>query len=147
MARQLKVIGSAILDAMLMILVVFGIIVGVIAILLLRKTKLWPADFHQTRHGIASWYSGNGMVAASRQYPIGSYVRVSSGCMKITVQVTSRGPAWRYFQKGRIIDLSREAFSYLAPLHQGLVVVDVEQWPAPPPSPFDTYRPASSGRR
>lgn len=72
------------------------------------------------RQGIASWYRASGMVAAHRDFPNGSKVRVTnlSNGNSVVVTVTNYGPqAWT----GREIDLSHGAFSELAPLGAGLI--------------------------
>jgi len=45
----------------------------------------------------------------------------------IVVEVTDRGPAKRLYRQGRIIDLSRKAFSVLASLSQGIIEVKIEE--------------------
>lgn len=86
-------------------------------------------SYRQVRHGIASWYRGDGMVCASRQYPIGSHLRVSHGNLAVFVTVTSRGPAWRFFRQGRCLDLSLDAFKWLAAPKFGLICVQIERVP------------------
>ena len=44
----------------------------------------------------------------------------------IYVRVNDRGPAKRLVNRGRIIDLSKKAFSYLDNLDKGLIKVRVE---------------------
>ena len=86
-------------------------------------------EYHQVRRGIASWYRASGMVCASRLYPIGSTLRVCHGQQAIFVTVVTRGPAWRFFRRGRIIDLSLDAFRWLAAPKFGLIDVTVERVP------------------
>jgi rare lipoprotein A len=90
--------------------------------------------------GWASWYGhelagrpmANGrpfdptkLTCASWFYPLGTRLRVTAGARSVVVTVTDRGPATPLVRQGRIIDLSRAAFSRLAPLRQGLVRVHV----------------------
>ena len=90
--------------------------------------------------GYASWYStaeskkpmANGkpldddaLTCAAWGWPFGCNLRVTSGSKSVIVTVTDRGPAWRLYAEGRVIDLTRAAFSTLAPLNGGLVEVEV----------------------
>lgn len=115
------------------------------ALLLLSLTLTLPC-FAET--GIASWYSvdsclkesgqyvmANGerlrddvYTCASWDYPFGSVLRVTNLATRkyIMVKVTDRGPARRLYKKGRIIDLSKRAFSEIADLKQGLIQVEVK---------------------
>ncbi len=119
---------------LLVILASVAVAAGLIFIKLEDAVWLRDRDFVQVRKGKASWYSGGGMEAACRYYPIGSYVRVDHGNAHIVVKITSRGPAWRFMRKGRIIDLSRTAFLSLAFLQTGLLDVTVQAVPEPTPS-------------
>lgn len=93
--------------------------------------------------GIASWYGeahrgklmANGetfnpdnLTAASWFHPFGTRLRVtarSDPARSIVVTVTDRGPARRYVEAGRIIDLSLAAFKSLADPGQGLLEVTI----------------------
>lgn len=44
----------------------------------------------------------------------------------VTVRVNDRGPHKRFVRKGRIIDLSKRAFSEIAPLPHGLIEIEIE---------------------
>jgi rare lipoprotein A (peptidoglycan hydrolase) len=95
-----------------------------------------PPDYRHPRHGVASWYTGSGMVAASRFYRPGTWVKVTYGRASIVVQITSAGPAWRFVRhlppwRCRIIDLSRTAFGWLENPRFGLINVTVEACPPP----------------
>lgn len=102
----------------------------------------------RTQTGTASWYSraecatranpdalmANGRplvdehyTCASWTYPLGSVVRVTAGGRSVECVVTDRGPARRLVAQGRVIDLTRAAFSRLAPLSRGVVPVTVEE--------------------
>jgi uncharacterized protein YabE (DUF348 family) len=67
--------------------------------------------------GVATWYHRNGMVAAHRTLPFGTRVTVMNlaNGKQVTVVINDRGP----YGPGRIIDLSDDAFSVIAPLSQG----------------------------
>lgn len=81
-------------------------------------------------HGKASWnaYKGTSyarkglMITASRDYPCGSVIEVTNPKNKKKVLVTVRdwGPARR---TGRVLDLSRKAFSKLASSSSGVIYV------------------------
>lgn len=89
--------------------------------------------------GIASWYGGkyNGrqtasgeiydekkMTAAHRTLPFGTIVDVTNvdNGKKVRVRINDRGP----FIDGRIIDLSKSAFSKIASANQGLANVKIK---------------------
>ncbi len=91
--------------------------------------------------GTASWYGGgeklNKYTASGEVFdpetltcaiwdtPFGTYLRVTNldNGYSVLVKVDDRGPAKRL---GRLIDLSRRAFSEIAPLKEGLIRVKVE---------------------
>jgi len=78
---------------------------------------------HGSQVGDASWYSfapGSGLTAAHPWLPFGTVVTVTNLANGRTVQVVinDRGPFG-----GRIIDLSSQAFSRIAPLGQGVARV------------------------
>ena len=98
------------------------------------------------RKGFASWYGeadrgklmANGkkfnpdrLTAASWFYPLGTRVRVTIHSpdfepRSVLVTITDRGPAKRFVQQGRVIDLGRAAFQRIAHPDLGLVEVVVE---------------------
>jgi uncharacterized protein YabE (DUF348 family) len=82
------------------------------------------AGGHEAR-GEATWYDPpwSGLTAASPWIPFGTHVTVTDLATGRTVIVVidDRGP----FSSGRIIDLSPEAFSVLAPLGQGVLDVRI----------------------
>ncbi len=77
---------------------------------------------HGSQTGEASWYdaAGSGFTAASPWLPFGTRVTVKDLATgkSVVVVINDRGPFG-----GRIIDLSPEAFSALAPLGQGVMQV------------------------
>lgn len=76
--------------------------------------------------GKASWYGGVGaMTAAHLTLPKGTMVRVVnvSNGKSVVVRIADRGP----YVAGRIIDLSDDAYSLLAPLGSGVINVRVEK--------------------
>lgn len=74
--------------------------------------------------GIASWFEADGLVAAHRTLPLGSVVKVTNleNGKSVSVRINQRGP----FVKGRIIDLSDDAFERLAPLGDGTIKARVD---------------------
>lgn len=92
---------------------------------------------HQIEQGIASWYGerhhgetmANGkpfnmykLTAAHKTLDFGTMVKVTNieNDKSVMVEITDRGP----YVKGRIIDLSKKAFSEIASTSKG--VIDVE---------------------
>ena len=95
--------------------------------------------------GKASWYSEESpginertanneifddsrLTAAMWQVPFNQRVRVTNlkNGKSVTVRINDRGPHKRYVKKGRIIDLSKYAFSNIAPLKEGLIHIQLE---------------------
>jgi rare lipoprotein A len=105
-------------------------------------------SFTQDRIGYASWYSiesckkegtsgimANGevfndkeMVCASWDYPFETRLKITSlaNAKAVIAVVKDRGPARRLVKKGRIIDLSKGAFSKITDLKQGVIQVKIE---------------------
>lgn len=82
-------------------------------------------EIGKTYIGLASWYGVRGLTAASLQFPFGTKLRVintNSGA-SVVVTVNDRGP----FIEGRIIDLSKEAFSRIESIGRGVASVRVEE--------------------
>lgn len=98
--------------------------------------------------GTASWYSiescikesgqytmANGkelndelLTCASWDYAFGTKLHITNirNGKSCVVRVSDRGPARRLYRMGRIIDLSKRAFSELALLEQGIIEVNVK---------------------
>ncbi len=76
--------------------------------------------------GIASWYGTDSLSCSSRDFPAGTWLRVTSrdSGRQAFVRVEGYGPQP---QTGKVIDLSKQAFQKLAPLGQGTVRVKVEE--------------------
>lgn len=106
-----------------------------------RKVSAFP---NRILFGTASWYSerdrGIRPTTANREkfddgkitaamwgVPFGTLVKVTNTASGkfVVVRVNDRGPARRLVRKGRIIDLTKEAFSRIAPLRKGLVSVEI----------------------
>ena len=120
-----------------------------LALFIIALAILGPVKCFGDEIGTCSWYTyqstikegnsgicadgsrmdDNALVAASWSYPLGSFVRVTSmdSGKSIIVRIRDRGPAKRLVKKGRIIDLSRHAFSKLVDCKRGLIKVRVEK--------------------
>lgn len=83
------------------------------------------ADKHQNQKTASGErYRHELKTAAHRKLPFGTRVMVTNvnNGKSVVVKVNDRGP----FVRGRIIDLSRSAFSAIANTRQGIVEVEVE---------------------
>jgi len=112
-----------------------------VLILVLISFLLMGYDYME---GIASWYGGKeklnrytasgeifdpeGYTCASWYYPFETYLKVTNlrNGKSVIVRVNDRGPAKRL---GRIIDLTKRAFSEIEDLRRGLIRVKVEKIP------------------
>lgn len=109
-----------------------------IAVFLLLLLSVAFSQDCRVQEGYASWYGGKfhgrktssgeifnkyKFTAASRDYPLGTYLLVKnlSNGEDVVVVVTDRGPA----KKSRIIDLSKSAAEKLGMLRQGVARVQV----------------------
>jgi uncharacterized protein YabE (DUF348 family) len=82
-----------------------------------------PPPALNVQSGQATWYERNGLCAAHKTLPMGTNVLVTNvnNGRQVTVTINDRGP----FGSGRIIDLSDDAFSMLAPLGAGIINVKI----------------------
>jgi len=104
-----------------------------------------------TFRGIASWYSCNDkgilettanmeifddtkLTCAIWDLPFNTYLKVTNldNGKSVIIRVNDRGPAKRLVRKGRIIDLTKEAFRKIGDLKQGLINVEIEILYFPP---------------
>lgn len=85
--------------------------------------------FHGRRTASGEVYDRNGLVAAHRSLPFGTYVRVTNlaNGKRVVVRINDRGP----FRRGWIIDLSREAAGQLDFIGRGITRVRIEEVPGP----------------
>ena len=69
------------------------------------------------------------LTCASWDYDYGTLLLVTnvSNGKRVFVVVNDRGPSKRLYRMGRVIDLSKRAFSELAPLKQGIIPVTIER--------------------
>lgn len=94
-----------------------------------RPTQSGKASYYADRYQGRSTASGepydkNAMTAAHRKLAFGTRVRVTNTTngKSVVVRINDRGP----FAKGRVIDLSRAAFSRIGNTAEGLLPVTVE---------------------
>ncbi|UJF20396.1 septal ring lytic transglycosylase RlpA family protein [Shewanella sp. OMA3-2] len=83
------------------------------------------SDKHQNRKTASgALYTHSQKTAAHRSLPFGSNVKVinTSNGKSVIVKINDRGP----FVKGRIIDLSKSAFSSIGNISSGLINVKIE---------------------
>jgi len=97
------------------------------------------------KKGEASWYSKNdpgilkhtannevfddsGLTAAMWDVPFDQMVKVTNleNGKSVVVRVNDRGPHRRFVRNGRLIDLSKRAFSEIASLDEGLITIELE---------------------
>ncbi|MCB2205000.1 septal ring lytic transglycosylase RlpA family protein [bacterium] len=80
--------------------------------------------FHGRKTANGERYNRRELTAAHRDYPFGTYVRVTSmqNGKSVIVRINDRGP----FRKSRVIDLSRAAAEELEMIHDGLADVRIE---------------------
>lgn len=90
-----------------------------------RGLASYYADrYHNKRTASGEPYRKEGRTAAHQTLPFGSQVKVTNPAngKSVVVRINDRGR----FPKGRIIDLSRSAFSAIANPASGLVRVELE---------------------
>ncbi len=80
----------------------------------------------QSDSGIASWYATDSDSCSSRDFPAGTWLRVTNQIngKQTFVRVEGYGPQ---AGTGKLIDLSRDSFRKIAPLGQGTTRVKVEE--------------------
>jgi len=95
--------------------------------------------------GKASWYSqtdpginihtanmeifdDSGLTAAMWDVPFNQLVKVTNldNGKSVIVRINDRGPHRRFVRRGRLIDLSKEAFRSIARLEKGLISIQLE---------------------
>jgi len=103
-----------------------------------KRYRVLGSSRGYVQSGLASWYGPNfhgkltangeiydmeGLTAAHRTLPLGTYVKVtrSDGGQEVVVRINDRGP----FVKGRIIDMSKAGARQLDMLDEGVAKVTV----------------------
>lgn len=92
-------------------------------------TETGKASFYANLHQLKKTASGEIydhklLTAAHKKLPFGTKVRVTNiqNGKTVVVKINDRGP----FVKGRILDLSRSAFSSIASVSSGVITVKIE---------------------
>lgn len=85
------------------------------------KASWYGEDYHGRLTASGETYNMNGLSAASKTLPFGTKVEVTNldNGKTITVPINDRGP----FIEGRGLDLSKEAFSRISNLDNGVINV------------------------
>ena len=97
------------------------------------------------RAGKASWYSkkspginkhtanneifdDRALTCAMWDAPFNQQIKVTNRAngKSVVVRVNDRGPHKRYVRKGRVVDLTRQAFRKIGALQEGLIDVEIE---------------------
>ena len=88
------------------------------------KASYYADKYQNRKTASGEAYKHEHPTAAHRRLPFGSRVRVTNtdNGKSVVVKINDRGP----FVKGRIIDLSKSAFSQIGNLSAGIVDVDIE---------------------
>lgn len=88
------------------------------------KASYYGAKFQSQRTASGELYDEAKKTAAHRKLPFGTKIKVTNikNGRSVIVKVNDRGP----FVKGRIVDLSKAAFSAIANLSAGVVDVSIE---------------------
>lgn len=118
---------------MIRVLVVGALLIAGLAFVFgappVRAAECGKASFYAEAHHGKTMANGrpfnmHAMTAASNSLPLGSKARVTAGKRSVVVTITDTGGFGKY---GRIIDLSRGAFSKLAHTDKGVIRVCVQR--------------------
>lgn len=84
----------------------------------------YAAKYHGRTTASGEPFNQNNLTAAHKTLPFGVSVKVTNiaNNQSVTVKINDRGP----FVSGRVIDLSRTAFSKIANLNQGVIQVTIK---------------------
>jgi rare lipoprotein A len=88
------------------------------------KASYYAMKFQAKKTASGELYDRDKNTAAHKKLPFGTKVRVTNkiNSKSVIVKINDRGP----FVKGRIVDLSRSAFSRIANLDAGVIEVKIE---------------------
>ncbi|ALR15650.1 hypothetical protein M272_02360 [Vibrio natriegens NBRC 15636 = ATCC 14048 = DSM 759] len=88
------------------------------------KASWYSQKFHGKRTASGERYNKGAYTAAHKSLPFGTIVRVTNtaNAKKVDVKINDRGP----FVKGRVIDLSQEAFEQIGSIKKGVVPIKIE---------------------
>ncbi len=84
----------------------------------------YAEKFHGRKTASGKLFDMNKLTAAHKKLPFGTKLKVTNKANGkfVIVEVNDRGP----YVKGRELDLSKKAFSMIANISRGFVVVDIE---------------------
>lgn len=73
-------------------------------------------------------FKNDRLTCASWDHPFGTLLGITNthNGKSVVVEVSDRGPAKRLYRMGRVIDLSKRAFSKIASLEQGVIPIQIE---------------------
>jgi len=88
------------------------------------KASFYAKKFQSRKTASGERFDQNANTAAHRELPFGTRVKVTNlkNGKSVLVRINDRGP----FVKGRIIDLSRSAFSSIGNIQSGVIRVEIE---------------------
>lgn len=91
------------------------------------KASFYADRLHNRKTASGERYNAREITAAHRTLPFGTKVRVTNvhNGKSVVVRINDRGP----FMRGRVIDLSRAAFTQIGNLASGLMTVRLEVLP------------------
>jgi rare lipoprotein A len=89
-----------------------------------QKASYYASKFNGKKTANGKIFSNQELTCAHKTLPFGTELRVTNikNNKSVIVKVTDRGP----FIKGRIIDLSQQAFKSIASLNSGYITVKIE---------------------
>ena len=89
------------------------------------KSSYYGAQHHGKKTASGEKFDMNGLTAASNIYPLGTYVKVTNvkNDKSVIVKINDRGGFSKY---GRLLDMSKGAFSKIASVKQGIITVLIE---------------------
>lgn len=91
------------------------------------EATYYAAKYQGRRTASGEIFNQHAMTAAHKRLPFGTKVKVTNVAngKSVIVRINDRGP----FVRGRIIDLSRDAFKRIASLHHGVIEVTIRVIP------------------
>ena len=89
------------------------------------KASYYGAQHHGKRTASGQVFDMNGLTAASNIHPLGTKLRVTNvkNNKSVVVKINDRGGFSKY---GRLLDMSKGAFSQIASVKQGIIMVLIE---------------------
>lgn len=89
------------------------------------KASFYGEKHHGRKTASGEVFNMHGLTAASNTLPIGTYVKVTNvkNSKSVVVKINDRGGFSKY---GRLLDMSKGAFSQIASVKQGVITVLIE---------------------